>query len=74
MQFTGTQIRWLKWLHENGGAGMPQGLFVVAGEERSGTGAAISFLNLVVKGALEVKNHRLVITGYGRRLIGVDTP
>jgi hypothetical protein len=34
-------------------------------------GSAISFLNLVVKGALEVKSARLVISDYGYRLLNV---
>lgn len=68
---TKTQFRWLQWLAHHGGRAVPMGLKVkIAGsEEETNTGAAISFLNLVSKGAVAGRDGYLEITDYGRRLV-----
>ncbi len=74
MKLTDAQHRWLGWLHDNGGRARTHGLFVVAGDQRSGTGAAISFLNLVAKDAVRGQDGLLVITDYGCRLLNRGAP
>jgi hypothetical protein len=69
MRLTKAQFGWLRWLRDNGGSGYVEGHRVVAGGEQSLTNSAISFLKLVVVGALAVKDGRLVITEYGQRLL-----
>jgi hypothetical protein len=69
MKLSKAQFTWLKWLHDNGGSGYLDSHKVIAGGEPSTFGSAISFLRLVVAGAIEGKDGRLVITDYGRRLL-----
>jgi hypothetical protein len=71
MKLTDTQHNWLKWLHNNGGSAFIERHWIIANGERSTYGSEISFLNLVVKGAIEARNGRLVITDYGYRILGV---
>lgn len=67
-----TQHEWLEWLHRNGGSGYIEKQWVIAQGNKSLFGSAISFLNLVAKGAIEGKDGRLVITDYGRRCLGLS--
>lgn len=69
MKLTATQFRWLQWLEKQGGRGQPKGLKIAAGDEETNTGAAISFINLVAKGAVVGRDGYLEITDYGRRLL-----
>lgn len=71
MKFTDTQVQWLSWLQQHGGVGYLQRGRVVAAGEESNMGCAISFLNLVAKGAIEAQHGRLVVTDYGRRVLNV---
>lgn len=69
MTLTKAQFGYLAWIEREGGkATLERGAVVVNGA-KSSNASAISFLNLVVKGALEAKNGQLVITAYGRRLV-----
>lgn len=69
---TNGQRSWLLWLHEHGGSGYLDKDRVIAAGCRSGYGSSITFLHLVIKGAVEGKDRRLVITDYGRRLLEVE--
>lgn len=68
-RLTGTQFHWLRWFIAQGGDGRLNGEKVVAitGEE-SNAAACVSFLHLIVKGAIASKFGRLLVTEYGRRL------
>lgn len=68
MKLTAAQFRWLVWLRDNGGIGVPDGLVVTAGNAESGTAAPICFLQLLVKGACEIREHRIYISAEGYRL------
>ena len=69
MNLTKSQFFWLGWVQRNGGIAHCDRGMVAAGNERSSNASAISFLNLVCKGALEAKDGKLVLTDYGRRLL-----
>lgn len=69
MKLTKTQHYYLDLLDKSGGVCQCEGLAVRIGEQKSSTGAAISFLNLVANGAIEGKAGKLLITDYGRRLL-----
>jgi hypothetical protein len=69
MKLTATQFQWLQWVDRHGGKAYPDGLKLRAGNDHSNTGAAISFVNLVAKGALTGRDGYLEITDYGRRLL-----
>lgn len=69
MKLTATQFRWLHWLNQHGGKAMPRGLKIAAGNAETNAGAAICFVNLIVKGAITMKDGHLEITDYGRRLL-----
>lgn len=66
MLLTDAQHSWLKWLAENGGSAYIDRHRIIANGERNKMGSEISFLNLVVKGCIEARAGRLVITDYGR--------
>jgi hypothetical protein len=69
VKLTKAQLEWLQWLQENGGSAYLERQWVIANGHKSRFGSAISFLGLVVKGAIEAKNERLVLTDYGRKLL-----
>lgn len=69
MTLTKSQHQYLAWLQQGGGVAHLERGAVVCGGEKTANASAISFLNLVVKGALEAKDGKLVITDYGRRLL-----
>ncbi|MDA8252610.1 MAG: hypothetical protein M0Z28_26050 [Rhodospirillales bacterium] len=69
---TKAQYRWLEWLNAHGGKAWPKGLVLIpaSGHDQTNSAAAISFVNLVAKGAIEGgPNGCLQITDYGRRLL-----
>lgn len=69
MNLTKAQMGYLEWIAREGGEATLERGGVVCGGNRSSNASAISFLNLVVKGALAAKDGKLVITDYGRRLL-----
>lgn len=70
MNLSKTQFGYLKWVADEGkGAVWLEKGGVTCGGIRTSNASAISFLNLVVHGALEAKDGKLVITDYGRRLL-----
>lgn len=69
MSLTKAQFGYLQWIDREGGMATLERGGVVCGGNKSSNASAISFLNLVVKGALEAKDGKLVITDYGRRLL-----
>jgi hypothetical protein len=71
MKLTDTQLRWLRWLHDNGGSGFLDNRRLIANGARAGYSSEICFLYLVIRGAIEAKNERLVITDYGLRCLGI---
>lgn len=71
-KLTETQHEWLLWLYTNGGSAYIERHWVIANGHKSLYGSSISFLALVVKGALEAKNERLVLTAYGLRCLGLS--
>lgn len=74
MNLTKAQMGYLEWIAREGGVATLERGGVVVGGVKSANAAAISFLNLVVKGALEGKDGKLVITDYGRRVVSPFTP
>lgn len=72
MTLSDRQIDWLNWLYTHGGVGYCKGQLVHAGEARSNSASAISFLNLVAKGAIEGRDGALRLTDYGRRCLGLS--
>lgn len=69
---TTTQFRWLQWLEAHGGKAWPRRQFLVpaSGDDKTSSAAAICFVNLVAKGAVQGgPNGCLEITEYGRRLL-----
>jgi hypothetical protein len=70
VNLTDTQHNWLKWLHRNGGSAYIERHRVIANGHKSSYGSEISFLNLVIKGAIEARNGRLVLTDLGCRILG----
>lgn len=68
MILTDAQLKRLQWLNNQGGSGFldQYGRIVAAGEPVH-QGAATAWLNLIVKGLIEAKNERFVITESGRR-------
>lgn len=69
MKLTATQFAWLQWVYRHGGKCSPNGVRVKAGDDWTSQAAAISFVNLVAKGALAGRDGYLEITDYGRRLL-----
>lgn len=69
MNLTKAQFGYLQWIEREGGVATLERGGVVCGDTKSSNASAISFLNLVAKGALEGKDGKLVITDYGRRLL-----
>lgn len=75
MTLTKEQLKWLKWLYDNGESGwLDQYGRVVAKGENSFQGSQVAWLNLIVKGLVEAKEERLCITqtGYRRLLDEMD--
>jgi hypothetical protein len=71
MTLTKSQFEWLQWVYCNGGIARLERGAVVCGETKSPNASAISFLNLVAKGALEGRGGQLLITDYGKRCFGI---
>lgn len=72
MNLTKEQTNWLRWLHENGGAGwLDQYGRVIANGVNSKQGSQVSWLNLFIKGMVMAREQRIVITKEGRELIGL---
>lgn len=69
VNLTKAQFGYLQWIGREGGVATLERGAVCCGGNKSSNASAISFLNLVVKGALEAKDGKLVITDYGRRLL-----
>ena len=70
MTLTRTQHLWLEWLDRHGGRCRPCGQKLMAVNGTcTNTAAAISFVNLVAKGAVAGRDGYLEITEYGRRLL-----
>lgn len=72
MNLTPPQIKWLKWLHENGGSGYldPYGR-VIANGARSPQGTQTAWLNLFIKRMVCARDQRVVLTELGRAQIGL---
>jgi hypothetical protein len=69
---TSSQFRLLQWLDNHGGKAVSTGVRIQAIETGDYTHAscAISFLNLVLKGAVQGnKDGQLEITEYGKRIL-----
>jgi hypothetical protein len=71
MTLTKSQFDWLATLHRYGGTATLERGAVSLGGSRCPNASCISFLNLIVKGALEGKNGKLQITPYGYRILNV---
>lgn len=69
MTLTKSQFGYLQWIAREGGVATLERGGVTCGDIRTSNASAISFLNLVAKGALEGKDGKLTITDYGRRLL-----
>lgn len=71
MQLTEIQTGWLKWLHENGGAGwLDQYGRVIANGANSKQGSQVAWLNLIVKGLVTANDQeRLILTDKGRQTL-----
>lgn len=69
MKLTSAQFSWLQWVDRHGGKCYPRGVRLQAGDDWTSSAAAISFVNLVAKGALAGRDGYLEITEYGRRLL-----
>ena len=75
MTLTKEQLKWLKWLYDNGESGwLDQYGRVIANGANSHQGSQVSWLNLVTKGLLEGREGRLHITqaGYKQLLVDMD--
>jgi hypothetical protein len=68
-KLTTAQFGWLEWIDLNGGSAWLQGHKVIAAGEEALAGSAVCFLALLLKGALEVKDRRLVVSDYGKRIL-----
>jgi hypothetical protein len=74
MNLTRAQFEWLEALHRHGGSAPLERGAVLLGGSRCPNASCISFLNLIVKGAIEGKNGKLHITPYGCRILNVPEP
>lgn len=73
MKLTDDQLKWLRWLHENGGSGwLDQYGRVIANGANSKQGSQVSWLNLFTKGMVEAKVGRIVLSEAGRQRIGLS--
>jgi hypothetical protein len=67
MTFTPAQLHWLRWLDQNGdGASLVGSVMVCDSGGRSNAAAAVSFLHLVVMGAVEIRAQRFYVSEVGR--------
>lgn len=66
MTLTKEQFGWLLWLYRNGESGwLDQYGRVIANGENSKQGSQVSWLNLIIKGLVEARENRFVITQQG---------
>lgn len=70
---TNEQLRWLKWLYENGeSAWIDQWGRLIANGATSHQGAQTSWLNLILKGFVEARENRFRITEAGYKQLNLE--
>lgn len=67
IKLSAAQHHWLVWLNKNGGSAYIDGHHIYAQGERTKMGSEIAWLQLIIKGCVEAKEQRFVITEYGMR-------
>jgi len=73
MRLTDAQLEKLKWLHDRGGSAyLDKHCRVTAAGESMRQGSWPAWLNLVVKGCIEAKSERFVITDLGKRHLNIS--